>query len=87
MDMDSYIVRIYRRLFRDDAASGQETPEAMVGQVENAAGTERRRFRSAHELWTILAQSSDAPSVPPTESDPAPPARQAKNPRNQPDGE
>jgi len=60
MNTDSYVVRIYRRIFHGDPAPGGKERDTLIGVVENAAGTERHKFQSIEELWVILSGSSTA---------------------------
>jgi hypothetical protein len=47
-DVESYVVRIYRRR--------RHRPQDFVGIVEAEGEAEPRGFRSAEELWNILAR-------------------------------
>lgn len=58
MDMDSFVVRVYRRNFRADTVRDAAARATVVGMVENAAGTERHKFQSIEELWAILSRHS-----------------------------
>lgn len=64
MDMDSFVVRVYRRIFH-----GAEARETIVGVVENAAGTERHKFQGIEELWAILSGRPAASKPPRTDDD------------------
>jgi len=46
--MANHIVRVYR--------SGKGPPPWLVGVVEEIAGEERYRFKSAEELWAVLVE-------------------------------
>lgn len=48
--MDSYIVRIYRRAWRDRST--------VVGIVEQVGVAERRSFTDRDELWRILTSAA-----------------------------
>jgi hypothetical protein len=48
--MDSYIVRIYRRAWRDRST--------VVGIVEQVGVAERRAFTDRDELWRILTSAA-----------------------------
>ena len=63
MDLDSYVVRIYRRIFHDELAPSSVERGTLIGVVENAAGTERHKFQSIEELWVILSGRSTAGST------------------------
>jgi len=70
MDLDSYIIRIYRG---SPPAPGDGQ---LVGVVENLDG-EMRSFQSVNELWVILEQSR-GPSPDHTVDDPGGAARKKK---------
>ena len=44
--MESYIVRIYRR--------GSNSPQGLVGVVEQVGASEKKAFANLDELWYLL---------------------------------
>ena len=44
--MDSYLVRIYRRL--------ENNPRMLIGVVEEPGGNGKKAFSNLYELWDIL---------------------------------
>ncbi len=47
-EMDSYIIRIYRR--------NVDRPDLALGVLENPSDGAQRSFRSCDELWKLLAE-------------------------------
>ena len=46
MTVESYIVRIYRR--------GNNSPQTLVGVVEQVGASEKKAFANLDELWYLL---------------------------------
>lgn len=61
-EMDSYIIRIYRR--------NVDRPDLALGVLENPSDGAQRPFKSRDELWAMLTETV-ANETPPTGTDSA----------------